>query len=699
MSLYDFHFDLTENMWIPWNRYVPNYEHNRNLPFHEILVPTMDTIRHTWILKKTMGIRRPCLFVGEVGTSKTVTVQNYLRQLPADSSILLNINFSSRTSSMDVQRNLEANVEKRTKDTYGPAGGKRLVLFIDDLNMPSKDTYGTQQPIALLKLLIERGGLYDRGKELNWKNIKDLQFVGAMGNPGGGRNEIDPRFSSLFSVFNIAFPKEASLMRIYFNILQGHTAIFSDEVQRIPKKLTEMTLKLYSEVSRTLMPTPSKFHYIFNLRDISRIYEGLCQATPEHFQKTGNFVRLWRNEALRVFYDRLVTDADRVYVGKLINRLVLDNFPSDEEYITRNPILFGDFRNRMQEDQPRLYEDLLDFGAVRPIFRELLAEYNEKFNRMNLVLFDDALDHLTRTHRIIRMKRGHALLVGVGGSGKQSLTKLAAFTAGYSVFEITLSRGYGENEFRETLKTLYSLLGVGKKTVFLFTDAHVVQEGFLELINNMLTTGMVPALYEDDEKDAILGSVREECVKLGIVQNRENMWNYFVGKCSDNLHIVLCMSPQGDKLRERCRSFPGLVNNTMINWFPPWPEQALLSVADAFLKEELIPAENKDAIVTHMVKVHLSVSEISTEFQQKYRRFNFVTPKNYLDYISTYNKLLQEYRELNGKLCTRLGSGLDKLEESSRQLDVLNVQLAGMYSPFLNAIRTKYCCKEQDRGL
>jgi dynein heavy chain len=634
LSLYDYHFDLSENAWIPWSKYVPEYEHNRNLPFHEILVPTMDTVRHTWILKKTMGVRRPCLFVGDVGTSKTVTIQKYLRQLPTDSNIILNINFSSRTSSMDVQRNLEANVEKRTKDIYGPAGGKRLVVFIDDLNMPSKDTYGTQQPIALLKLLIERGGFYDRGKELFWKNLKDLQFAAAMGNPGGGRNEIDPRFASLFSVFNITFPKEASLMQIYSNILSGHTAIFSENIQRVSNRITEMTLKLYSEISKSLLPTPSKFHYIFNLRDISRIYEGLCQATPDHFQRIDQFLRLWRNESLRVFYDRLVTDQDRQFVSRLVNRLVLDNFQAEEEHVCKDPVLFGDFRNRMQEDQPRLYEDLLDFSALRPIFKEILEEYNEKNNKMNLVLFDDALEHLTRIHRIIRMKRGHALLVGVGGSGKQSLTKLAAYTAGYSIFEITLSRGYGENEFRENLKSLYAQLGSGKKTVFSFSDSHVVQEGFLEFINNMLTTGMVPALYEDDEKDAILGSVRDECSKLGIPQTRESMWNYFVKKCSDNLHIVLCMSPQGDKLRERCRSFPGLVNNTMINWFPAWPEQALLSVADAFLKEDLIPSESKEAIVSHMVKVHLSVTQLSAEFLQKYRRYNFVTPKLYLDYVS-----------------------------------------------------------------
>ncbi|KAJ3091389.1 Dynein heavy chain 10, axonemal [Quaeritorhiza haematococci] len=675
-SLYDYHFDVTQSQWLSWNHYVPAYEYRRDTPFHEILVPTLDTVRHTWLLENLMAIKRPVLFVGEVGTSKTVTILNYLRQLPSDKNLILKINFSSRTTSLDVQRNLEVNVEKRTKDTYGPAAGKKLVVFIDDLNMPSKDTYGTQQPIALLKLLIEKGGLYDRGKELNWKYIKDLQFLGCMGTPGGGRNEIDPRFASMFAVFNITFPKEASLLRIYSGILNGHTSLFPEEIKQCADKLTPMTLKLYTEVSKNLMPTPSKFHYIFNLRDISRVYEGLLLSTPDHFEKARQFVRLWRNEALRVFHDRLVTDSDRDYVNKLINKLVLENFEAHEEYITANPILFGDFRYALQEETARLYEDLLDFTAVRSIFQEILEEYNERHNPMNLVLFEDALDHLTRIHRVIRLKRGHALLVGVGGSGKQSLTKLAAFAAGYAVYEITLTRGFGENEFRESLKTLYSNLGSGKKTVFMFTDAHVVQESFLELINNMLTTGMVPALYEDDEKEALLGSVRDEVARLGIVQNRENMWQYFVNKCADNLHVVLCMSPQGDKLRERCRSFPGLVNNTMFDWFPPWPEQALYSVADAFVKEENIPPEQRASIVSHMVAVHLSVADMSAEYLQKYRRANYVTPKNYLDYVNTYNRLLEENRELNGRLCIRLESGLGKLEESSRQLDVLNAQLA-----------------------
>ena len=91
-----------------------------------------------------------------------------------------------RTTSISLQRNLEANVEKRTKDSYGPAAGKKLMVFIDDMNMPKMDLYGTQQPIALLKLLLGRGGLYERGENFksgegtNWKNIKDCGYVAAM---------------------------------------------------------------------------------------------------------------------------------------------------------------------------------------------------------------------------------------------------------------------------------------------------------------------------------------------------------------------------------------------------------------------------------------------------------------------------------------------------------------------------------------
>uniref|UniRef100_A0A8C9QJ13 Dynein axonemal heavy chain 10 n=1 Tax=Spermophilus dauricus TaxID=99837 RepID=A0A8C9QJ13_SPEDA len=677
-TLYEFHFDSKRKHWIPWSKLVPEYVHDHQRKFIDILVHTVDTTRTTWILEQMVKIKQPVIFVGESGTSKTATTQNFLRNLSEDTNIVLMVSFSSRTTSMDIQRNLEANVEKRTRDTYGPPMGKCLLVFMDDMNMPKVDEYGTQQPIALLKLLLEKGYLYDRGKELNCKNIRDLGFIAAMGKAGGGRNEVDPRFLSLFSTFNVPFPSEESLHLIYFSILKGHTADFHESIVAVSGLLTSCTLTLYKNIVQDLPPTPSKFHYIFNLRDLSRVFNGLVLTNPQRFQTVAQMVRVWRNECLRVFHDRLINETDKQLVQDHIGNLVLEHFEEDEEVVMRDPILFGDFRMALHEEETRIYEDIQDYEAAKALFQEILEEYNEINTRMNLVLFDDALEHLTRVHRIIRMDRGHALLVGEGGSGKQSLARLAAFTAGYEVFEILLSRGYSENSFREDLKSLYMKLGLENKTmIFLFTDAHVAEEGFLELINNMLTSGIVPALFTDEEKDTIFSQLGQEALKQGMGPAKESVWQYFVNKSANNLHIVLGMSPVGDTLRTRCRNFPGLVNNTGIDWFMPWPPQALHAVAKSFLGDNpMIPGENIEDLVEHMVLVHESVGEFSKQFLQKLRRSNYVTPKNYLDFINTYSKLLDEKTQFNIAQCKRLEGGLDKLKEATIQLDELNQKLA-----------------------
>lgn len=147
---------------------------------------------------------------------------------------------------------------------------------------------------------------------------------------------------------------------------------------------------------------------------------------------------------------------------------------------------------------------------------QIFDEYNERTRaKLHMVLFNDALEHLTRVHRALRMHRGHVLIVGTGGSGKKSVIKLASFAAGYQLFQIVLSRGYNETFFREDMKSLYNMVGVeNKRVVFMFTCAHIKDEGFLELVNNMLTSS-VPALFNDEERDAIVTSCRDAAVKAG----------------------------------------------------------------------------------------------------------------------------------------------------------------------------------------
>ncbi|CAG7786137.1 unnamed protein product, partial [Allacma fusca] len=99
-----------------------------------------------------------------------------------------------------------------------------------------------------------------------------------MSNAGGGRNEVDPRFVSLYSVYNMSFPTKAVLFHVYTSISTAHLAPFVEQIRQLVTPLTNSSLELFDTSINELAPTPSKFHYIFNMRDLSRVYCGLCQT-------------------------------------------------------------------------------------------------------------------------------------------------------------------------------------------------------------------------------------------------------------------------------------------------------------------------------------------------------------------------------------------------------------------------------------
>jgi len=277
-----------------------------------------------------------------------------------------------------------------------------------------------------------------------------------------------------------------------------------------------------------------------------------------------------------------------------------------------------------------------------------LEQYNEKFpaKKMNLVIFDDALKHLLRLTRIINAPSGNVLIVGVGGSGKQSLTKLAAYIAKHVQFQISLTKTYNLTNLMEDVKGLYELAGPGGQSVtFLMTDADVKSENFLEAINSHLATGEIPGLLLKEDKDVIPLQVRPLYMKdLGIKGEDPSttvLWNYFISRVKDHLHCVLAFSPVGNKFRERAQKFPSLFNECSIDWVLPWPEEALISVSTKFLSEFEIECSDKIKLelMTHMGKVHNMVTEVCTLYYQQMRRHVYVTPKSYLSFIGAYSEL------------------------------------------------------------
>lgn len=226
---------------------------------------------------------------------------------------------------------------------------------------------------------------------------------------------------------------------------------------------------------------------------------------------------------------------------KLLREAIKKGFEDmDEPTINRQPLIYCHFAGGIGEPK---YLPVTNYADLSKIIVDALDNYNEINAAMNLVLFEDAISHILRINRILELPRGNALLVGVGGSGKQSLSRLAAYISGLDVFQITLKKDYGIPDLKLDLAGLCLKAGFKNAgSVLIFTDAHIVDEKFLVLINDLLASGEIPELFPDDEVDNIITGIRNEVKGMGIYDSKENCWRFFIDKVRKQLKVSILMN-------------------------------------------------------------------------------------------------------------------------------------------------------------
>nr|CAD7568025.1 unnamed protein product [Timema californicum] len=696
-TVYEYFVDPRTRSFVSWEeRLQENWKYDKELPFFKITVPTVDTVRYQYLVSTLLSHSYAGLLVGPVGTGKTSTAQAVLESLDDTKYSLLMINMSAQTTSNNVQDIVESRVEKRTKGVYVPPGGKTMITFMDDFNMPAKEVYGAQPPLELIRQWMDYGFWYDRQKQTK-TFVKEMLLMGSMGPPGGGRNQITGRLLSRFNVINMTFPSEAQIVRIFNTMLSQQLQDFDEEVKIISKTITDATVSMYYAVIAKMLPTPAKIHYLFNLRDISKVFQGLLRSNKDSQNNKTALQRLWVHECFRVFSDRLVDDKDREWFSNQINEQLGKHFDTTFHGVCpeKTSPIFVDFVNPYG-----IYEDLQDQVALRNYLEKQLEEYNVSPGviPMNLVLFNDVIQHISRIVRVISQPRGNMLLVGIGGSGRQSVSRLAAYLCEYTVFQIEVTKNYRLQEFKEDLKSLYRMAGVDHKpTTFLFNDTQISDEAFLEIINNVLSTGEVPNLYKPEEFEEIKGALSSSAAKDKIQPTNEAMFSYLIDRVRTNLHIVLCMSPIGDAFRNRLRQYPALVNCTTIDWFSEWPKQALLEVANKFLESvdflaTITTVADKDtarefewqksqerlreAVAEMFATIHSSVSHCSRRMLLEMKRPNYVTPTNYLELVAGYMVMLEDKRAETAASANKLRNGLFKIDDTREKVEIMSIDLA-----------------------
>lgn len=312
------------------------------------------------------------------------------------------MSFNSYTDSESLQLVLESHVDKRAGRSFGPPPGKSLIYFMDDLNMPYLDKYNTQSPICLIRQIIDYGLVYNRSQLEEKIFLVDIMFSACM-NPKQGSFEVDLRLTRHLTLFALATPEKEILNTIYHQILENHLQNFDANSQKLTSKIVNATQIVFMNMATNAQfkATAAKFHYAFNLRDFSKVIQNVMLAPAAHYKNDPlKLVRLWYHECMRVWDDRLIFEADREAFKGFVATAMKEFSDIKPELITEEPNIYTQFV-ASAEGHEAVYMPIRDLDHLNGVLEKKLAEYNETISVMDLVLFQQAMEHVSRICRII----------------------------------------------------------------------------------------------------------------------------------------------------------------------------------------------------------------------------------------------------------------------------------------------------------
>ncbi|GAW79183.1 hypothetical protein PGO_021530 [Plasmodium gonderi] len=694
-TLLDYEPNIEDGEWHCWKERVEMIDVDRTeVGDATLVIETMDTIRHATVLEGWLNLKKPFILCGPPGSGKTMTLTSVLKK--SSEFDIAALNFSSGSLPNLLLQTFDHYCEyvKTTSElVLRPVQpGKWLIIFADEINLPTPDKYDTQRIIMFMRQIYESQGFwkYDsNNNQWNWVKIERITFAGACNPPtDAGRNPLSNRFLRHTAILYVDFPGYESLKQIYGTFNRAILRKFP-EASHIADNLTLAMVNFYTKFSETFT-IDMQPHYIYSPRELTRwklaLYETLeiCDNLEQR-----DLVRLCICEGLRIFQDRLIYKKEKKETDKIIDDIFKFCFPGITDADLERPILFSCYvQNEYKE---------IDKKDLKELIKAKLKIFNEEEINVQLVLFDDVLDHITRIDRVLRLPLGHLLLVGASGAGKTILSRFVSWINGLSVFQIRAGRNYCTESFEADLRSVMKRAGIKEeKITFIFDESNVLGPAFLERMNALLASGEVPGLFEGDNYTALINECKS-AYGSNVGLDESDIFKKFTKQVQKNLHIVFTMNPANPDFANRQATSPALFNRCVIDWFGDWPYSALLQVASEFIYNLDLPDNNfhmnhvqedlvkgkiqyKDEksyyLSKAIVEIHNSVVRTNSILLKKGNKYNYMTPRDFLDFIKHFLKIIEEKKEEVSDQKKHLNSGLNKLKDTEVQVAEMRNSLA-----------------------
>ncbi|CAK9814005.1 Dynein axonemal heavy chain 7 [Anthophora quadrimaculata] len=660
---------------------------------NEIFVPTIDTMKYNYILLKHVKYRKPFIICGDISVGKTSLIKNLLRNKLTKEMYFNMFSFISLTTVAATQQLLLSKLNKIRKRHYGASKQQFCINFIDDLNMQRYECKSEiNSVLEFFRQYLNYGYFYDT-KEPEKIFVHDIIF--SLSVIVNAATEICPRFLRHFNLYTIYVPTADTIFRIFSNTLFSNLKknLFTADVFSTVTSITNATIDIYNSIIKILRPTPAKFQYQFNTRDISKVICGCSLLHKDSVETKVTFIRLWAHEIWRVFGDRMLDHSDKEWLFLQIKNIskshfkdsfetVFDYLPKfDNNEITKdsfNNLMFSNFMN-VEQGGIKAYEEICSIEKLKNKILCYLNEYNNNNTqkRIDLVVSQYILECLIKTSRILATPRGNLLMISNIGSGRKSLTILAACMQKQELFEPSMYSYCDLNIWRQDLKTVLKKCGgLGENCTLFFKDKQM-KDDFFHDISSLLATGEIPNLFSIEERCDIIEMIRLKAQggnKNEEISNHAVM-NYFLEQCKDKLHIIICCSATNKAIRSYLYKYPELVKYCTINWYEMWPTDTLTQIGIKYIENINVEEKIKMNVITVCIKLHNNMQEVSTKYYKQTGTKIHVTSSAFLHMLKLYTYLFSKKEKDIFTIRNRYLTGLEKLELAAQQVKKMKATL------------------------
>ncbi|KJP87668.1 hypothetical protein AK88_02696 [Plasmodium fragile] len=705
-----FDFFIEGNKFKEWEESeIKNEVNPTHLLQNDIFIETVESCSYKYISKMFLKSRMPILFIGKTGVGKTLLCKKILSEEREEYKSFYMI-FNYYTNAKNVQCLMQSCLEKKSGKQFSPPFQQKLIYFIDDINMPKCDDYNTQSAIELLCQYIDTNSWFDLEK-LNLIKIENTKLMSCM-NYNRGNFTINPRLLRHFFILNVSFPENNTVNSIFSVLLKGHFNSFKQDVADLVPSILKSTISLFYNIEKTFKRTATYFYYEFNLRDIHSIVKGLLTAQPSAFQDSDKLLFLWLHECERVYSDKLNKEDKKKFktliidiVKKMYNKYEINKFVMN----SNKCLIFSNFHKGGGNTatggyNDKVYDMCKNLDDLTTYLTEELNEYNSFYN-LNIVLFNDAIKHICKLIRIVDNLKSHALLLGIGGCGKTTISKFSSYISSKSFFEMDFSAQCTDNDVKKYLQNIFYKCGIKNEDIILFLKESKIHDSFFIYVNEYMCSNNIIDLYTKEEKDYIVQNMRNIAKADGIQENDNSIFEYFMKKVNENLHFILCFSPTSNNFRDKSNNFQCILNNTMIDIYDNWESDSLLCVGQNYVNNIYINLRTGDielsedclggapqneagvvcvaanapsteeyvnlkGIVTEYLKeCYEDLLDIASNYYAHERAHIYITPKLYLESIKTYHMMLLKNITSISRKMDMLKSGITKMNETSANVE------------------------------